>query len=176
MFFEDLDRLENNDIFIELRDLNFIINNYEGLKKPVKFVYAVKDELFHNKEERTKFFDYIIPIVPIINESNSEDVFLKEFENNTKCNISKEYIKDIAPFVSDMRVLYNIFNEFKIYKRTLKDSDSIKLVDEKMLSLIIFKNLYPKDFAELQNEQDEGIVKQAFKNKQSFIEKSTKKN
>lgn len=175
VFFEDLDRLENNDIFIELRDLNFIINNYEGLKKPVKFVYAVKDELFHNKEERTKFFDYIIPVIPIINESNSEDVFLKEFENNTKCNISKEYIKDIAPFVSDMRVLYNIFNEFKIYKRTLKDSDSIKLVDEKMLSLIIFKNLYPKDFAELQNEQDESIVKQAFKNKQSFIEKEVEK-
>lgn len=175
VFFEDLDRLENNDIFIELRDLNFIINNYEGLKKPVKFVYAVKDELFHNKEERTKFFDYIIPIIPIINESNSEDVFLKEFENNTECNISKEYIKDIAPFVSDMRVLYNIFNEFKIYKRTLKDSDSIKLVDEKMLSLIIFKNLYPKDFAELQNEQDESIVKQAFKNKQSFIEKEAEK-
>lgn len=175
VFFEDLDRLENNDIFIELRDLNFIINNYEGLKKPVKFVYAVKDELFHNKEERTKFFDYIIPVVPIINASNSEDVFLKEFENNTECNISKEYIKDIAPFVSDMRVLYNIFNEFKIYKRTLKDSDSIKLVDEKMLSLIIFKNLYPKDFAELQNEQDESIVKQAFKDKQSFIEKRTEK-
>lgn len=175
VFFEDLDRLENNDIFIELRDLNFIINNYEGLKKPVKFVYAVKDELFHNKEERTKFFDYIIPVIPIINESNSEDVFLKEFENNTKCNISKEYIKDIAPFVSDMRVLYNIFNEFKIYKRTLKDSDSIKLIDEKMLSLIIFKNLYPKDFAELQNEQDESIVKQAFKDKQSFIEKRTEK-
>lgn len=175
VFFEDLDRLENNDIFIELRDLNFIINNYEGLEKPVKFVYAVKDELFHNKEERTKFFDYIIPIIPIINESNSEDVFLKEFENNTECNISKEYIKDIAPFVSDMRVLYNIFNEFKIYKRTLKDSDSIKLIDEKMLSLIIFKNLYPKDFAELQNEQDESIVKQAFKDKQSFIEKEAEK-
>lgn len=175
VFFEDLDRLENNDIFIELRNLNFIINNYEGLEKPVKFVYAVKDELFHNKEERTKFFDYIIPIIPIINESNSEDVFLKEFENNTECNISKEYIKDIAPFVSDMRVLYNIFNEFKIYKRTLKDSDSIKLVDEKMLSLIIFKNLYPKDFAELQNEQDESIVKQVFKNKQSFIEKEAEK-
>lgn len=174
VFFEDLDRLENNDIFIELRDLNFIINNYEGLKKPVKFVYAVKDELFHNKEERTKFFDYII-VVPIINASNSEDVFLKEFENNTECNISKEYIKDIAPFVSDMRVLYNIFNEFKIYKRTLKDSDSIKLIDEKMLSLIIFKNLYPKDFAELQNEQDESIVKQAFKDKQSFIEKRIEK-
>lgn len=155
--------------------MNFIINNYEGLKKPVKFVYAVKDELFHNKEERTKFFDYIIPVIPIINESNSEDVFLKEFENNTKCNISKEYIKDIAPFVSDMRVLYNIFNEFKIYKRTLKDSDSIKLIDEKMLSLIIFKNLYPKDFAELQNEQDESIVKQAFKDKQSFIEKEAEK-
>lgn len=151
--------------------MNFIINNYEGLKKPVKFVYAVKDELFHNKEERTKFFDYIIPVVPIINASNSEDVFLKEFENNTECNISKEYIKDIAPFVSDMRVLYNIFNEFKIYKRTLKDSDSIKLVDEKMLSLIIFKNLYPKDFAELQNEQDEGIIKQSFKDKQLFVDK-----
>ena len=46
-----------------------------------------------------------------------------------------------------MRVLYNIFNEFKIYKRTLKDSDSIKLVDEKMLSLINnLKTLISKRF------------------------------
>ena len=32
VFFEDLDRLENPSIFIHLRELNTLLNNYDGLK------------------------------------------------------------------------------------------------------------------------------------------------
>ena len=79
-------------------------------------------------------------------------------------DISDRYIWKISPFVQDMRVLTNICNEFLVYKRTLKTT---KLKDEEMFSMITFKNLYPKEFAELQAER--GIVKQTFQEKEKFV-------
>lgn len=55
VFFEDLDRLENSMIFVHLRELNKILNNYELIKKPIVFIYAIKDDIFADKD-RTKFF------------------------------------------------------------------------------------------------------------------------
>ena len=78
-------------------------------------------------------------------------------------------MEDIA-FVQDMRVLTNICNEFLVYKRTLKTT---KLKDEEMFSMITFKNLYPKEFAELQAER--GIVKQVFQEKEKFVINEKKK-
>lgn len=46
VFFEDLDRLENSSIFVHLRELNTLLNNYEAIKEPIIFVYAVKDNIF----------------------------------------------------------------------------------------------------------------------------------
>ena len=56
VFFEDLDRLNNAEIFVKLRELNILLNNDEAIKKPVKFVYAVRDDIFSDKD-RTKFFE-----------------------------------------------------------------------------------------------------------------------
>lgn len=44
--------------------------------------------------------------------------------------------------------------------------------DEQMLAMMVFKNLYPSDFADVQDEK--GIVKKAFQNKQTFIAKQKK--
>lgn len=41
------------------------------------------------------------------------------------------------------------------------------LKDEQMLAMIIYKNLYPNDFAAIQNE--EGLIKQAFEDKYKFV-------
>jgi len=60
-----------------------------------------------------------------------------------------------------MRILQNIYNEFVIYKETIRTDQELKLSDETMMALIIFKNLYPREFAELQMER--GVVKQAFR-------------
>ena len=79
---------------------------------------------------------------------------------------------DVSPYISDMRILQNIYNEFIVYKTTLTTGQGLKLLDEPMLALIIFKNLYPREFAELQKEA--GIVKQAFKDKESFVSKKRK--
>lgn len=172
VFIEDLDRFNQPNIFIKLRELNTVINNYDNIKHKVVFIYAIKDDMFKD-EERTKFFDFIVPVIPYINATNSGEILrgLLKFEKGAdgvykskNYDISDRYIWKISPFVQDMRVLTNICNEFLVYKRTLKTT---KLKDEEMFSMITFKNLYPKEFAELQAER--GIVKQAFQEKEKFV-------
>lgn len=172
VFFEDLDRLDSPELFIHLRELNTLLNNDDAIKNPIVFIYAVKDDIFLGND-RTKFFDFIIPIVPIINSTNSSELLLKrissESGNPVFQNISQETILDISPFISDMRTLQNICNEFIVYKNTL--GYEISLSDDLMFAIIAFKNLYPKDFSELQNES--GIVKRSFEDKQQFVRVQT---
>ena len=170
VFFEDLDRLEDPSIFIHLRELNTLLNNYDGIKGRIVFVYAIRDDIFTDTD-RTKFFEFIIPVIPIINSTNSGEIFLQKLEESEKKGIvheiSQEFILDVSPYVEDMRILQNIYNEFVIYKETIRTDQELKLSDETMMALIIFKNLYPREFAELQMER--GVVKQAFEDKQRYI-------
>ena len=173
VFFEDLDRFNDTKIFIRLRELNTLINNYELIENKVVFVYAIRDELFIDDEERTKFFDFIIPVIPFINSTNSDEKLKERLAKekdkdglilSLKYNLSDKYINLISPFIQNMRTLINVYNEFMTYKNIL---NNIQLDDEKLFSLILFKNLYPKDFSYLENEK--GIVKQAFIDKRVFI-------
>ncbi|MBR2937421.1 MAG: hypothetical protein IKB80_02870 [Oscillospiraceae bacterium] len=171
VFFEDLDRFDDPSVFVKLREINTLLNNYDAIKEKVVFVYAIKDEMFTGTE-RTKFFDFIIPVIPIINSTNSGEILsdLLQVENgiSTKHSITQDYIFDVAPFISDMRVLYNIYNEFLLYKQTIKINQGLWTLDDKILmSLIIFKNLQPDQFALLQNEA--GLVKSAFGFKSAYI-------
>ena len=43
---EDLDRFKSTNIFVALRELNNTLNHYEKIKDRVKFVYAIKDDMF----------------------------------------------------------------------------------------------------------------------------------
>lgn len=170
VFIEDLDRFNNIEIFVKLRELNTILNSYDALKKKIVFVYAVRDDMFTSLE-RTKFFEYILPVIPIINSTNSGEKLLervsKDRESGFNIELSDEYITLISPYISDMRVLNNTYNEFITYKNVLKTEQGLKLSDEIMFSIMVFKNAYPKEFAELQDEH--GIVKEAFESKRTKI-------
>ncbi len=177
VFVEDLDRFRNNEIFIKLRELNTLINNYEMIKRKIVFVYAVRDDMFENTD-RTKFFDFIIPIIPYINSTNSAEIMRSMLGLNLmpkkvrmpEISVSDRFVTLVAPYISDMRVLTSIMNEFWIYIRTIKGDQKLSLLhDENMLALMIFKNMFPREFANLEGE--EGIVKQAFRDKKTFIEK-----
>ena len=168
VFIEDLDRFEDTKIFVKLRELNNLLNNYELIKRNITFVYAVGDDLF-KPEERTKFFDFIIPVIPFVNSTNSMEILLDKYEyliqnidssevSTTK--LTKEFIIEIAIFIEDMRTLINICNEFIFYKSVLH---MVKLDEKKLFSMMMFKTLYPKDFADL--EQEKGIVKRCIENK-----------
>lgn len=150
--------------------MNILLNNYDGIKGRIVFVYAIRDDIFTDTD-RTKFFEFIIPVIPIINSTNSGEIFLQKLEESEKKGIvheiSQEFILDVSPYVEDMRILQNIYNEFIVYKETIRTDQELKLSDETMMALIIFKNLYPREFAELQMER--GVVKQAFEDKQRYI-------
>lgn len=95
VIFEDLDRFDIIDIFEKLRELNELINNSEQIDRRVVFIYAIKDDIFGDVDsdkltkDRTKFFDFIIPVIPIINASNSGDLLKKENKIFTLLGIGK---------------------------------------------------------------------------------------
>lgn len=168
---EDLDRFDTPVVYTKLREINKIINDYEAIQRRVIFIYSLKDDIFYN-EDRTKFFDFIIPVVPYIDATNSGEYLKNRLvelrKTGLQFNISSDYIMNVAPFISDMRVLNNICNEFIVFKKTIKDSQNlIKLEDEQMFSIMIFKNIYPEEFAKLQ--ETEGIIKQAYSYRSDFI-------
>lgn len=177
IFFEDLDRFNDSSIFIKLRELNKIINNYDVIRRPIVFVYAVKDDLFSDETERTKFFDFIIPIIPVINSTNSGEILLRllgmsnkkdDRKDYPKHDISSHFVNSISPFIGDMRLLISTVNEFWMYKKTLIDSQHVWMKDENMFALMIYKNLNPKDFALL--EAESGDIKIVFDKKIEIID------
>lgn len=149
--FQDLDRFRNLNIFTKLRELNNFINNSEQVNRKVVFIYAVRDEMFKNALERTKFFDFLIPVIPYINTTNSKDILFNNFKN-----VSKSFLYDISLYISDMRLVKNIYNEYFIYSNKLND----KLDKSKLLAMIIYKNFEPQDFEEL--HKSKGIVYSIF--------------
>ena len=162
ILFEDLDRFEQTEIFTKLREINLIINNSRKIDRDIVFVYAIKDDMFEDKN-RTKFFDFIIPIIPVINSSNSKDKFVNIIkENNYK--ISTDIIEDISIFIDDMRLLYNIMNEYHHYFLKMNNN----LDQNKLLSMIIYKNLFPNDFAKL--SLNEGVLYSIINKKHEYID------
>lgn len=170
--FEDLDRFNNLGIFERLRELNSLINNAEKINRRVIFLYAIKDDMFGTEDDdmsssrnRTKFFDFIIPVIPIINSSNSGQVFLDKIRNTSGGeSVTEEFINDITIYIDDMRILINICNEFILY---LKKLGGIDLIHNSLLAMIVYKNIYPKDFAELQFNK--GMLYEVFQKKQTVI-------
>lgn len=158
VIFEDIDRFENTHIFTKLRELNLILNQSEEIGRRIVFLYALKDDIFANAEERTKFFDYIVPVIPFVNASNSGDLFRRKITGLRipEVEVSSSFITDISAFVNDMRVLTNVVNEFDLYRNLLDK----KLKKDKLLAMILYKNLYPTDFSLL--HQNKGVVYQTF--------------
>lgn len=169
---EDIDRFDDVDIFTKLREVNLLLNNAEQIPashKPIRFVYALKEELFKEKVEKVKFFDFVIPIVPVVNASNSRGILHKYLED--KCQINepntpglKKFVKDVSLYVSDMRLLKNICNEFYTYRKQIPDCTA----PVELLGMIVFKNFFPREFVAM--HQDDGLIKALFEIKDSAIE------
>ena len=150
---EDLDRFGTPNIFLKLRELNQLINESKIVGRHITFIYAVKDDIFKD-EERTKFFDYIITVIPVINPSNSKDKLKSALEAKGCGNeISDEDLSEMAFFIQDMRILTNIVNEYKQYRDKLCTTNGAQLNKTKLLAMIVYKNYYPQDFALLHRRQ-----------------------
>lgn len=178
---EDLDRFNRHEIFTKLREINYLVNNCEKVNQKVVFIYALRDDMFTKSEERTKFFDFIIPIIPIVNYSNSGEILRQKLTVTKKSEIKDpsveiedELIDSLSLFIDDMRLLYNIINEYKIFT-DIKYKD--KLNASRLLTMIAYKNLYPQDFVDL--SQNKGLLYNVMEEvksyKQKLIEQDEKK-
>ncbi|XDN94198.1 hypothetical protein KPL62_18625 [Enterobacter ludwigii] len=153
VIFEDLDRLNNNRIFIKLREINQIINNCLSDRNPLKFIYAVRDDLFSSAESRTKFFDFVIPVIPVMDSDNASDHFSNKFTEEEKSQKGlNECISRIATFIPDMRVMHNITNEFRLYQNIVNNRENTP----KLLAMIAYKNLCAEDYHSI--DKKGGIV------------------
>lgn len=170
---EDLDRFDTESIYLKLRELNQLINESKIVERHIVFLYAIKDDVFEN-EDRTKFFDYITTVIPVINPSNSKaklKAALKErgFDEN---EIPDDDLSEMAFFIQDMRILTNIANEYSQYRQKLCSPDKKNLDPTKLLAMIVYKNYFPKDFANLHRR--EGLVYQCLNMKQQFVAEALK--
>lgn len=165
--FEDMDRFEVNRIFERLREVNTLANiqrKKEG-KSVLRFFYLLRDDIFISKD-RTKFFDYIVPVIPVVDSSNSYNQFIAHLKkNNLFEKFDEHFLQGISLYVDDMRLLKNICNEFLIYFNRLNTTE---LDYNKMLALIVYKNLFPRDFSDLQLNR--GFVFSLFDSKTTFVQ------
>jgi hypothetical protein len=164
--FEDMDRFNVHRIFERLREINNLVNIQlkKEDKEPIRFFYLLRDDIFVSKE-RTKFFDYIIPIVPVVDSSNSYDQFISHFKEGGIFELfDRSFLQGLSLYIDDMRTLKNIYNEFIIYYYRLNTTE---LDCNRMLAMITYKNLFPRDFSNLQLNQ--GMVFTLFDKKDVFI-------
>ena len=175
---EDLDRYETTDIFLKLRELNLILNNaYSTIKRKITFIYAIRDDMFKDTD-RTKFFDYITTVIPVINYSNSKEKLIGFLKNKgytigDSQDFTLEEIEEISFFIDDMRLLKNIVNEFDQYWKKLgSNGKSHQLKPSKLLAMITYKNFFPEEFVKLHRR--EGRVYTSLNNKSKYIEYALK--
>ena len=169
VIFEDLDRLKgefNDDnaersnglpLLVKLRELNTLINNSSKCKRKVTFIYAVKDDYFSDSEERAKFFDFILPIVPAINPNTAAEKLKDSLKKlDLRMTLSPSFVNEIAVYIPDMRTLTNTVNEYALMYKHLFDQDdrlSERIVKENLFALCLYKNLYAADYARLQGHK-----------------------
>lgn len=174
IIFEDMDRFNSNHIFERLHEVNKLVNiqrSLEGHKKStLRFIYLLRDDIFISKD-RTKFFDYIIPVIPVVDSSNSYDQFISHFNDGGILKLFNErFLQGISLYIDDMRILKNIYNEFQIYYNKLNTTE---LDCNKMLAIIAYKNIFPRDFSELQINQ--GMVFSIFNGRGGIVSDEIKR-
>lgn len=164
ILFEDIDRFETTRIFERLYEISILVNR----KISIKFLYLIRDDIFTSKD-RTKFFDLIIPVIPVIDSSNSYEKFIEYFNVEEYTSLDKNFLQRVSLYVDEMRILKNIYNEFVIYYNVLNKTE---LDSNKMLAIIIYKNLFPRDFSDLQLKR--GFVYHLMNCREIIIESEVK--
>lgn len=176
---EDLDRFRTTDVFTKLREINTLVNrNIQARRREwlryrtrtprrVVFIYAIKDDMFTG-EERTKFFDLVIPVIPVVNHTNSRELLTQALHARGLNDVSDELINDVAIFVRDMRLLHNVVNEYAVYRRRLNMDG---LDPQKLFAMILYKNVCPEDFAKLHDSK--GQLYECVSSKVSLINRCT---
>lgn len=164
--FEDIDRFNDLTVFEKLRRINNLSN--EGRPSTLRFLYLIKDSLFNESHDRTKFFDLIIPIIPFVDPSNSVNLLKRGLEAGG-LEVDETFLYQLSSFVDDPRILTEICNESIHYREFLFPGDEIsKHSPEKLVGIISYKVIFPEDYENLQRRR--GYVQSLFDKKDNLVD------
>lgn len=182
--FEDMDRFVDSRVklFEHLRELCNLANErinlnterktgkHKNEKKAIRFFYLISDATF-TTEDRTKFFDYVISVIPVIDSSNSYSELKNYLESaNLYKEIKDRFLRGLSLFINDMRLARSIVNDYQLYYKKL---GKVQVDATKLLAMMAYKNTFPDDFVKLQD--DRGFLYEIFSKKQKIQEEECKK-
>lgn len=158
--FEDLDRFPSDialKVIQELKELNTILNTSHGIKKVV-FIYAVKDDLFEKVEDKNKFYDYNLSVLPISTAFNSEINLIGLLKDQNAYNdLSVKVISIVSKHIFDMRTLINIVNDYCLFKEVTNTKNY-----DRLFAMVVFKNYYYRDYNDMFSVINKDIIKSTF--------------
>jgi len=174
--FEDIDRRDVTPALEKLREISDLLiargkgGVKDGAKGAPRFFYLIRDDVF-SAEDRNKFFDFIIPVVPFVDASNACDQLLHRFEDaGFEDLFNRRFLQDVSLYLTDMRFVSNLVNEYVVYNNRLGEGrapGAPRLNADRQLAMLIYKNLYPEDFNLLQ--QGRGYVYTLFEQRGALI-------
>ena len=184
VIFEDLDRFDNPYIFDALHELNELVNISleqerftEQKNPPVRFLYTTRDSIFEHKtkgiienadtgythrleiENRTKFFDVIVPIVPFSTSRNAYE-YLKQMIDSSafSIEIDRKLLEIVGSEISDYRLLANIVSEFQTFTEQIfaswgnEKETAVFFKDHAnyLFAFVVYKNTHLTDYEKIQ--------------------------
>ena len=166
--FEDMDRFNTNGIFERLREVNTLANiqlNKENEKSSPFFSICCVMIFLTQKIELSFLTILFLLFRSLIALTHTTSLFRNSKAPEHSRSLTKSFLQGLSLYIDDMRLLKNIYNEFIIYYNRLNITE---LDCNKMLAIIAYKNLFPRDFADLQLNQ--GFVCTLFSKKDKFVE------
>lgn len=173
VIFEDIDRFNDSHIFETLRALNTLLNVSPQIKKPIRFIYAIKDSIFDRiglekegrklepnvlenddpaqaeamRANRTKFFDLVIPVVPFITHRSARNLAVRLL-GQIEHKVAPELLDLAAQYVPDMRLLKNVRNEFIVFRDRIfsGDGEQLNLSETDLFAMMLYKSTHLTDF------------------------------
>lgn len=140
------------EIIKQFKILNDLIDRSKVVKQKVRFIYGLNDECFTDSEIRSKFFDLIVPIVPLATYSSAaqaiaDDPFVKELIDGG--NLSNITINIISLHFKNQRQINAFLSQFYLNCQKLAHSqgyDKIFAVTSLMVLFPHFSHsLYEKN-------------------------------
>lgn len=160
IIFEDLDRFPPDvalKVIQELKELNTILNTSYGIKKIV-FVYAIKDNLFEKVEDKNKFYDYNLSVLPISTAFNSELNLIGLLKDQNVYNdLSAKVIGVVSKYIFDMRTLINIVNDYCLFKEVTNTKNY-----DRLFAMVVFKNYYYREYNWMFSDIKKDVIKNTF--------------
>lgn len=151
IIFEDLDRFDQDLIYYELRRLNYMINNSAWWhKRKVTFIYALKDSVIPNSDDRAKFFELPIYVIPFASVGNVEGYIIDQFKYYNIEIDNKGLLLVLANRLNDYRQVTAFANMSASGIKIIKNGVLNWIQEEKIIATLLIRHCYPEEYEKMQ--------------------------